>query len=183
MFPGQERFVNTRTVYTHSVDTVLHLTLNNGQEMFTSIFFDIHKNECAPRKLREFHVLKVLELRYCLHVVIVYVRTRLSLVSWSWYCSKQRIGTLQHAVIATYSFGQKVECFYWFGNNIFCGSTRMLWIRVSLQSHLLCKHEIHCVSGISQSNFCIFHKKTTLVIIESCLHRYYPHISIAVLSV
>ena len=42
---------------------------------------------------------------------------------------------------------------------IFLGSSRLLWIRISLQSAMLCKHECHFVLGISQSNFCIFHKK------------------------
>ena len=32
---------------------------------------------------------------------------------------------------------------------------------------LLCKHECHFVSGISQSNFCIFHNTTESVIIST----------------
>ena len=58
-----------------------------------------------------------------------------------------------------------MECFYWLRINIFSGSTRLLWLRVSLQSVMLCKHECHFVSGISQSNFCIFHNTTESVII------------------
>ena len=33
VYHGKERFVNTPLVYTHSVDAVLHLRLNDGQEM------------------------------------------------------------------------------------------------------------------------------------------------------
>ena len=53
----------------------------------------------------------------------------------------------------------------WFRINTFSGSTRLLWIQVSLQIAVLCKHECHFVSGISQSNFCIFHKTTESLII------------------
>ena len=48
-------------------------------------YLDIHKNESALRKLCKFHVLKALELRYCLHVVIVDVhlsRDRDTAVKW-----------------------------------------------------------------------------------------------------
>ena len=38
---------------------------------------------------------------------------------------------------------------------------------VSLQSAMLCIHECHFVSDISQSNFCIFHKITESVIITT----------------
>ena len=33
VYPSKEQFVNTQPVYISSVDAVLHLTLNNGQEM------------------------------------------------------------------------------------------------------------------------------------------------------
>ena len=73
-------------------------------------YLDIHKNECALRKLHEFHVLKAFKLPNCLHVVIIDVHTRMSPVSWS--CSKQRPGTPQHAIICmATSLSQKVECF------------------------------------------------------------------------
>ena len=55
----------------------------------------------------KFHVLTAFEFRHCLHDAIVDVRTRLSLVSWSWYCSKQRRGTSQHVMIATYILNTK----------------------------------------------------------------------------
>ena len=58
-----------------------------------------------------------------------------------------------------------MECFYLLRINNFSGSARLLWIRVSLQSVMLCRYECHFVSGISQSNFCIFHNTTESVII------------------
>ena len=91
------------------------------------------------------------------------------------YCSKQGRGTSQRAIIATYHRSVKQwKVFIDLESIVFSGSTRLLWIRVSLQSVLLCiqsvllcKHECHYVSGISQSNFNIFHNKTESVIIMS----------------
>ena len=41
---------------------------------------------------------------------------------------------------------------------------KRIWIRVLLQSAMLCKHECHFICGISQSNFCT----TESVIIAEC---------------
>ena len=70
----------------------------------------------------------------------------------------------QHAIIATYRSVKKWNVFIDLELIIFSGSTQLLWIQVSLQSALLCKHECHFVSGISQSNFSIFHNTTESVI-------------------
>ena len=105
-------------------------------------YIDIYKSESALRKLRKFHVLKVFNLRR-VQACTVYMLSLLICTHHAChtcrdrdYCSKQRLGT-SHAIIATFLYiswlGQKVECFYLFGINNFSGSTRLLWIRVSLQ--------------------------------------------------
>ena len=66
-------------------------------------YIDIHKNECTLKKPCKFHVLKVFELRralftgchcWCAHAY----QTCRDLD----YCSKQRRGTSQHAIISSY---------------------------------------------------------------------------------
>ena len=72
----------------------------------------------------------------------------------------------------------KYEMFLLILNKYFVGSTRLLWIRVSLQSAVLCKHECHFVSDISQSLFCIFYKtigKESVIICK--FHTFFGHMS------
>ena len=82
-------------------------------------YIDIYKSECALRKLRKFHVLKVFEL-HRVQACTVYMLSLLICTRHAChtcrdrdYCSKQRRGT-SHAIISTCipSLGQKVECFY-----------------------------------------------------------------------
>ena len=71
---------------------------------------EIHKNECAPRKLSKFHVSKAFQLCrpitvYAIHIAIGIVDvhthfTRAVIVILQ--CSKQRRSTSQHAIIATH---------------------------------------------------------------------------------
>ena len=68
---------------------------------------EIHKNECALRKLSKFHVRKHSNFagraEYCLHIAIVDVHTHVTrVVIVILQCSKQRPSTSQHAIIATY---------------------------------------------------------------------------------
>ena len=126
---------------------------------------EIHKNECALRKLSKFHVSKAFQLRQpsTVYILPLLMCTRNSLVPRSWYCSAVYVTTCYYCYIL--SLGQIVDCFYWLRINHFSGSSRLLWIRVSLQSVMLWKHECHFVSGIGQSNFCILHNTTESVII------------------
>ena len=74
----------------------------------------------------------------------------------------------------TLSLDKNAECFYFvsFLELIeFSVSTRLLWIRVSLQSGLLLKHKKALCSSISQSNCCIFYKTTESVNIYELSHR------------
>ena len=68
---------------------------------------EIHKNECALRKLSKFHVSKDFQLRrlsivyICIAIVDVHTHfTRAVIMILQ--CSKQRRSTSQHDIIATY---------------------------------------------------------------------------------
>ena len=52
-------------------------------------YMEIHKNECALRKLSKFHVSKAFQLRRpsTVYTLPLLMCTRISLVPWSWYCS------------------------------------------------------------------------------------------------
>ena len=131
---------------------------------------EIHKNKCALRKLSKFHVSKAFQLRRpsTVYTLPLLMCTRISLVPWSWYCSAVNRDAVRHNMLLLLhiiALSNSGMFFYWLRINNFSGSARLLWIRVSLQSVMLCKHECHFVSGISQSNFCIFHNTTESVII------------------
>ena len=94
--------------------------------------------------------------------------TRISLVPLSWYCSAVNWNAVRHnnAIIATYHRSVKK----W---NV-CIALELIIFPVQLGCHrdgsrckvfCLCNNECHFVSGISQSNFCIFHNTTESVII------------------
>ena len=103
----------------------------------------------------------------CCHILDVHTHF-IRVVIVIMQCSKQRRGSSQHTIIATYYRSvKKWNVFIDLELIIFPVQLRLPWRRVSLQSALLCKHECHFVSGISQSNFCIFHNTTESVIMSA----------------
>ena len=65
-------------------------------------YMDIHENECPLRKLCNFQVFKAFQLRWP-SIAIVDAHTHFTrAVIVILQCSKQRRGTSQHTIIATY---------------------------------------------------------------------------------
>ena len=121
-------------------------------------YIDIYKSESALRKLRKFHVLKVFNLRR-VQACTVYMLSLLICTHHACrdgdYCSKQRLGTL-HAIIATYHGSVKKWNVFIYSESIFPVQLGCYGYGSHCKSVLLCKHDCHFVSGINQSNFCIF---------------------------
>ena len=124
-------------------------------------YIDIYKSESALRKLRKFHVLKVFNLRR-VQACTVYMLSLLICTHHAChtcrdgdYCSKQRLGT-SYAIIATYHGSVKKWNVFIYSESIFPVQLGCYGYGSHCKSVLLCKHDCHFVSGINQSNFCIF---------------------------
>ena len=101
VYRDKERFVQKPNPFTHVLWTQYCIKQHGIKAKKCKYYMEIHKNECALRKLSKFHVSKAFQLRRpsTVYILSLLMCKRISLVPWSWYCSAVNRDAVRHNML------------------------------------------------------------------------------------